>query len=222
MTTPTDLQLAAQASADLRARGEVAEAAALMRVVLDQDPAAPEAQYEFALALLMQGRYADAWPLYEARLQLKRPPALPFQRWRGHSLSGRRLLVVGEPDLRDQVLFARYIPALVEAAAEVTFLCHPALTAAAGGLGAQVLAMTGEVAFPDPDFWIMSGSVPYLLGAKADPPPPPYLIAAEPPPGLLAPHLAGAMGLPANVRRADDPHWCWAQAPAWYPSVTVS
>jgi hypothetical protein len=164
-----DPAFAVRSARQMRMAGRLDEAEAVLRLMLDIDPADTAARYELSLTLLAAGRFSDAWPHFEARLLLDRPPALPFPVWRGQIVSGRRLLVVAEPALRAGLLFAASLPKLVETGAAVTYLCHPALVAEAQGLGVDALPMSGEVEFPDPDFWAMEGSIPGLTGDSGSP-----------------------------------------------------
>jgi tetratricopeptide (TPR) repeat protein len=50
--------------------GRLDEAEAWFRQAIDAGPARPAARYSFAIFLLRLGRYAEAWPLYEARRQI--------------------------------------------------------------------------------------------------------------------------------------------------------
>jgi tetratricopeptide (TPR) repeat protein len=96
--------------------------AALARAGADRGGAdtASEILFIRALARLSRGELAGGWADYEARLSgdLARTPAfsLPGRRWSaGDELAGKRLLVVGEQGLGDEIMFAGMLPDVIEA-----------------------------------------------------------------------------------------------------------
>lgn len=97
------------------------EAERLLRAVLEHHPLLPLAHHNLALVLLSQRRCVEAWPHYEwrpgnPRLAADgRPQPLPPL----EQLAGRRLRVIGEQGIGDQLMMARYLPALASAASTV-------------------------------------------------------------------------------------------------------
>lgn len=98
-----------------------AEAEQLLRQVLAWQPELAEAHHNLALVLLSQQRCTEAWPHYEwrpgnpRRQASNRPRPLPAL----NNLVGRRVRVVGEQGIGDQLMVARYLPALASIAAAV-------------------------------------------------------------------------------------------------------
>lgn len=101
----------------LRSTGRLEESARALRRSVDIDPRAA-AHWDLAFTLLLQGRYAEAWPHFEHRhaaLGLRTPEA-SLPRWDGGPLAGRTLLVLDEQGLGDTVQFLRFLPHIPSAA----------------------------------------------------------------------------------------------------------
>jgi tetratricopeptide (TPR) repeat protein len=166
-----------------RLRGRLDLAEAEYRRTLALAPGAAATQRALAVLLLAQGRYPEGFALLEARHELDgmKKPALPFPEWRGEAVAGKRLLIWPEQGFGDQIQFARFAAVLKARGAEVTLLCHPELVRLfQGSLGVQALAARGAVEFPDPDYWVMQGSLAARLGVTVgNIPHAPYLRALE-------------------------------------------
>ncbi len=193
----------------LKLLGRLAEAEASLRRAHALAPDDPRTRHALGIVLLSQGRYGEGWPLYDARHAIPQlgliKPALPFPEWRGEDVAGKRVLIFPEQGLGDQIQYARFAPWLAAKGADVTLLCHPALARLfAQSLGVRVIAAAGGVDFPDPDYWVMSGSVAGRTGLGPDDlPNAPYLRAA---PG---PHAAaGRIGVVTrgNPAHTNDAH----------------
>ncbi|WP_018913463.1 tetratricopeptide repeat protein [Thiomonas sp. FB-6] len=164
------------------------EAEAAYREALRLEPTNPTSRWNLSVLLLRLGRLREAWPFHEARYDpaLPRPltyvPALSFPVWRGESLAGRSVIVVGEQGFGDQIQLARYAQVLKErGAALVSLQCRTALKnllASAPGVDA---VFGDEEVFPTHDYWVLAFSLPGLLGTTLDTIPAqlPYL-AADP------------------------------------------
>jgi tetratricopeptide (TPR) repeat protein len=164
---------------DLAGRPDLAEAC--YRRVLELAPGAEATRRAFGVLLLAQGRYPEGFALLETRHRLPAypKPDLPFPEWTGGPVAGRRILIWPEQGLGDQIQFARFALVLKAMGAEVTLICWPPLVRLfAGSLGVRVLGAAGEVAFPDPDGWVMTCSVAGRLGLTPETlPNAPYLKA---------------------------------------------
>jgi tetratricopeptide (TPR) repeat protein len=165
----------------MRGRLDLAEASYWRTLALA--PGAPTTQRALAVLLLARGRYPEGFALLEARHELAgmRKPALPYPEWRGEDVAGKRLLIWPEQGYGDQIQFARFARVLKDHGAMVTLLCHAELVRLfESSLGVQVLAAAGAVEFPDPDYWVMQGSLAGRLGVTvATIPNAPYLRAAQ-------------------------------------------
>jgi hypothetical protein len=97
--------------------------------------------------------------------------------WTGAPLAGRRLLVLGEEGLGDQIMFARYFPLLNAQGAHLTFVGSPALRRLISALGVDVAATTEEGAATRPDFWVYQMSLPHRLDTRLETIPPAAVFA---------------------------------------------
>jgi len=175
--------------------GQRAEAEQVLRRAVAITPREPAARHALAVALMAQGRFPEAGPLYAARFELpqlglRKPAGLPCPEWRGEDLAGKRLVVFPEMGFGDQIQHARFAALLRDRGAQVALLCLPELARlfAASLPGVHVAAAQGRTEFPDPDYWTMSGALMFMPGMTLETlPAAPYLRSPQPaatrPPG---------------------------------------
>jgi hypothetical protein len=96
--------------------GDVLDAERNFRAAIAINPESPRNIANLSIALLTQGRYTEGLPLYEFRYKqdatqanrvdfaIKNDP----RQWRGESLTGKRLLLVGEQGYGDHFQFIRF------------------------------------------------------------------------------------------------------------------
>jgi len=149
-------------------------------------PAAPAVcRFNLAVALLMQGRYAEAWPYYEARWEGLLRPRWPTQRWQGQPLAGKTLLLWAEQGLGDTLQMVRFVPLLRAAnpRAHIVLAVQDSLLRLLTQLdGVTVLPLSGTL--PAFDWQLPLMSLPGVLGIDlATLPRQPYLrsVLAQPP-----------------------------------------
>jgi tetratricopeptide (TPR) repeat protein len=167
------------------------EAEDCYRRALASGPDNQTARVNYSLTLLMQGRYEEAWPLYEARHDDFKPgahrsaitrPQFDFPRWCGEPLNGRSLLVWPEQGFGDIIQFIRFVPELRRAGAgRITVACWPELKALlkASIDGVDWLTLNDATPIPRHDAWCFLTSLPSLLNVTLAelPGPFPYLRA---------------------------------------------
>ena len=105
----------------LQAQDRLEEALACYAAARALAPQVAAYQVNEGDALLLLGRYREAWPHFERRMHLPANRAAhPAQRiWNGESLEGRTILIHGVQDVRDAIQFLRYVPLLAQQARNV-------------------------------------------------------------------------------------------------------
>jgi tetratricopeptide (TPR) repeat protein len=207
---PTSLKALHLLGRTLELRGQFEEAEAAYRRVLQAAPGAPSTATALGQLLLGQGRYEDGFAFFEGRFGVtpeRAKPSLPYPEWRGEDLAGRSLLIWIEQGFGDQIQFARFAPILKDRGADVTLLClQPLERLFAANLGVRVVGTSGQVSFPDPDYWTMTCSLAWRLGVGPhDIPAEPYLRAPFAAPALPPGFKVGIMatGSPAHANDAN-------------------
>ena len=132
------------------------------------DPDSTLAQWNKAIGLLLKGDFHKGWQQYEARWSHKKTQLqlreYPQPRWTADSsLENKHVFVYQEQGLGDTLMFARFIPKLVELGAHVTFEVQPSLFHLLTRClpQAQIISMGQPV--PDFDLHTPLLSVPALL-----------------------------------------------------------
>ncbi|MBX9349883.1 tetratricopeptide repeat-containing glycosyltransferase family protein [Chromobacterium vaccinii] len=161
------------------------DAIAVLQGGLGLAPNDANLQFSLSIALLLAGRYAEAWPLYEARWRSILKPRHAGRLWDGGPLGGRALLLWAEQGLGDSLQMARFLPRLrVEHPdARLLLACPETFHRLFAQFdGVELLPPDAAPAF---DCQLPLMSLPGLLGATLDNlPVEPYLhpVAADTPP----------------------------------------
>lgn len=88
------------------------DAIAVLQGGLELDPNDANLGFSLSIALLLAGRYAEAWPYYEARWDAILQPRHRERRWQGQALDASALLLWAEQGLGDSLQMARFLPRL--------------------------------------------------------------------------------------------------------------
>lgn len=155
----------------LFALGRDAEAEALFVEAMTAAPQWAKPRFNLGLVRLALGDYEPGWALHEARRHVPesgtRELPLPFPEWRGEPLAGKRVVVLGEQGFGDQIMFARFLPMLRGAGAEVRYFCGAEVAPLFEGATSE---LSDEEAW---DHWILAMSLPDRFGTRLDNLPPP-------------------------------------------------
>lgn len=197
---PLDAPLQVEIGLSYRNLADLESAERHLRVALEAEPASALAKFRLSTVLLAQGRYAEAWPLWESRPSRLASPLreLRFPEWRGEPLSGRSILLWCEQGLGDEIQFARFARTLRKlGAAKITLACRQPNLRLLAQCADAVLSRDDPARFPDHDFWLMLGSLPGRLAVDVEE------VGAEP---YLAAQPAGARGRIGVVYRGNPAH----------------
>jgi tetratricopeptide (TPR) repeat protein len=110
----------------LASLGRIEEAIDACRKTLVIEPGSPIATFNLGTMLLARGEFREGWKLYDYRFAMggnkwlrEDAHAAP---WTGESLKDKTFLVLGEQANGDQIQFARYVPALSNLGAGVSYV----------------------------------------------------------------------------------------------------
>ncbi len=156
-------------------QGKRSQAEAALDRYLRAAPNAADAIFLRGIERLRRGELTHGWPDYEQRwARLGSPRRLKgVPLWSGDTLAGRRILVIDEQGLGEQLTFASCIPSLVERGAQVTLRCAPKLKQlfADSFAGVEVVAAgadDGQLSRRRFEFQISMGSLPGLVWPSWD------------------------------------------------------
>jgi hypothetical protein len=136
---------------------DLAGAKSRFRRAIELAPDLPEAHFNLALALLLEGDYEGGWAEYEWRTRrpgYKDYANYPFgmARWRGEPLAGRRILVHAEQGQGDTIQFARFLEWYAQEGATIDVFCQPPLVSLMGRVRGVRRAVSDLVERPTHDF----------------------------------------------------------------------
>lgn len=143
-----------------------------------------EAVLAKSFVLLLQGKFKEAWPLYESRWDCEKPssPKRSFDQpgWLGkESLLGKTILLHTEQGLGDNIHFCRYVKLVSELGATVILQAPQILCALFSGLKGLGRVVSIEDPLPDFDYHSPLLSLPYAFNTTIEtiPAQVPYLSA---------------------------------------------
>lgn len=153
------------------------DALASFDAALARDPDNADATFGRALVNLLQGRFSTAWPDYRAR-QSMRAPASPSSLAACGSgyhhaplpadLSGRRILVVNDQGLGDELFFLRFAGRLRQRGAQVAYLPDRRLAAMLRRADVVDEIVTDTGANDRFDYRLSVSDLPWLTDAGSD------------------------------------------------------
>jgi tetratricopeptide (TPR) repeat protein len=130
------------------------EAIAELEVLLSVDPDNDKARFARGFCYLVKGDYAQGFRDYEFRKKDRiEDPGVPL--WTGEqSLKGKTILVHGEQGLGDNIMFARYLPLMVERGAAVFVWTPSVVRPLLSHLEGVTLLGDDRDTWPQFDLWV--------------------------------------------------------------------
>ncbi len=158
----------------LKDLGRYDEAEETLNRALKIDPDYAPAKNNLAHLLLLLGDFGRAWALYAARGSLRNTPWALWQKPLPDDLHGKRLLLLRDQGLGDEIFFLRFAPELKNRGARITYQAEAKIASIVKRLPFIDAVVGEDAARETADMNISVGDLPYLLGMKsvADIPPP--------------------------------------------------
>lgn len=133
------------------------------RSALSLMPGNRDVQMSLALLELLHGNYKQGWRLYTARRSVRQqfpylPKVLPCD------LTGRRMLVLKDQGLGDEIFFLRFVQELHDRGAWVAYQSEPKIKSIVSRLGYLDRVLVKEETVDAIDTTISVGDLPYVLG----------------------------------------------------------
>lgn len=126
---PDDFKILSNYGHSLLMKGDWDKALELDLRAIEANPKSPEPRLGAAQLLFYKGRFKEAWPHYEFRLNTRRRMSQTqiythgVPDWQGESLEGKTLLVCAEQGIGDEILFGNFLPYLYERAEKLVIGC---------------------------------------------------------------------------------------------------
>ncbi len=195
---PDDARAAGAYGGALHQAGHHVEGMEWLERALALQPESPDIRHAIAGARLSVGDLQAGWLQYESRPARQRRLAdasgpLPVRELPG-SLTGKKVGLLREQGLGDELFFLRFAAALKSRGAEITYRAHPKIASMLDRVPVLGRVIAANYPLPAVDFQLLIGDLPHSLGENDYPPP----LAVAPLPdklGSLKQRLA-ALGSP--------------------------
>jgi tetratricopeptide (TPR) repeat protein len=189
--------------------GQLTDAISTFRQAVAIESDSADLHWNLSLALIQNGDFSEGWQEHEWRWQNPafKEPRLEFNqpRWEGQSLEGKTILIHAEQGLGDAIMFARYIPMVVELGGRVVLECRKPLLRLLERIDGVAELVVRDEPLPDFDCYIPHNSLPVAFGTTLDTIPAmvPYLWPPES--GQVDPRLSAADGFKVGFVWAGSP-----------------
>src|SRR5579859_5670158 len=121
------------------------------------------------ICLLQCGRWLEGWEIGD-RIRHSRfygfTSIFPHKRWRGEKV--KRLALLSEEGIGDEIMLSRYIPWVLERAETATWYCHTGIPRLFVGYPGLEPVLNSKKAGADAEAWCYVGSLPALHGTTRE------------------------------------------------------
>jgi tetratricopeptide (TPR) repeat protein len=156
----------------LRECGDPAGAVPFLQRSIGLNPNNATAQFNLAVAYLLQGNYAQGWPQYEHRWNFEHLagtlPDFKQPRWTGEDIKDKTVLVLGEQGHGDNIQFVRFLWDLHSRGAQIILQVNNNLAPllCSSKIINQIIDINDQPT--DFDYWIPIMSLPQVLGVTLE------------------------------------------------------
>jgi hypothetical protein len=163
--------------------GKFKEAAGAYGKALAKEPGDQNTAIGYGSSLMRLQRFDEGFPHWDyGRFMSAWQPIPGIGIWNGADPKGKRILVIREGGYGDGIMFARWIPKLIEAGAEIGFFVWDSLHPLLANLGCRLIGEKDPIDTTEWDFCCSLLSLPRLCGMHAleDIPEPVTISGVEP------------------------------------------
>ena len=152
----------------VREMGEPDVGIPFLKKAIKLDPGMETAQFNLAVAYLLDGDYENGWPQYEKRWDYEhlkdKLPRFQQPRWTGQDLKDKTIFVLSEQGHGDTIQFVRYCEDLKKKGARVIFHAEPNVAALLEKYPHIDQFTVPSDPVPEFDYWTPVMSLAGLLG----------------------------------------------------------
>ena len=156
----------------LRECGDPAGAVPFLQRSITLNPDNPTAQFNLAVAYLLQGNCALGWPQYEHRWNFEHLagtlPKFVQPQWKGQDLKDKTILVLGEQGHGDNIQFVRFLWNLHQQGAKIVLQVNNNLAALLSGSPIIDSIVDVDQTPKEFDYWIPIMSLPGVLNVTLE------------------------------------------------------
>jgi TPR repeat len=156
----------------LRECGDPEGAIPFLQRALTLDPSNVTANFNLAVAYLLNGNYELGWRQYETRWNYEHLagslPNFEQPRWTGQDLKDKTILVIAEQGHGDNIQFVRFVGDLTTRGARVILNVNPSLAPLFQNLQAISHIVINGNDIPPFDYWTPIMSIPGIIGSTLE------------------------------------------------------